>query len=174
MGMNGESRRQKIIAMLEQEKEPVSGETIAKKMGVSRQVIVQDIALLRTAYPNIFATNRGYLLYQEPQDKTLCERVIKVRHGKKDIIRELDTIVDAGGQIVDVMVEHEIYGRLVGKLLISNRAEVREFAEKVERNQTKPLTELTKGVHFHTIRAKNEEILDRIEAELRQAGFLCE
>ena len=167
MGMNGESRRQKIIAMLGQEKEPVSGETIAKKMGVSRQVIVQDIALLRTAYPNIFATNRGYLLYQEPQDKTLCERVIKVRHGKKDIIRELDTIVD-------VMVEHEIYGRLVGKLLISNRAEVREFAEKVERNQTKPLTELTKGVHFHTIRAKNEEILDRIEAELRQAGLLCE
>ena len=172
--MNGESRRQKIMDILGQEKEPVSGEKIAKKMGVSRQVIVQDIALLRTAHPNIFATNRGYLLYKEPQDNALCERVIKVKHGKEEIVRELDIIVDAGGQVVDVMVEHEIYGRLVGKLPISNRSEVREFADKVERTQTKPLTELTKGVHFHTIRAKSEEVLNRIEEELRRAGFLCE
>lgn len=169
----GDARRKKIIEILRQESSPVSGSEIAKRVGVSRQVIVQDIALLRTAYDNLFSTNRGYLLYEEGKNPC-ARRVVKVKHRKEDIVRELDIVVDAGGRVVDVIVEHEIYGALTGELKIRSRADVRNFMRRVEEHQTKPLTELTDGVHFHTIEAEDEETLDEIVRQWKDAGFLYE
>lgn len=171
--MNGEARRKEIIEILRGAKKAVSGTELAGRLGVSRQVIVQDMALLRTSYRNIISTNRGYLLYEEPQKKEWFRREVKVRHGREDIVRELDCIVDAGGWVVNVIVEHEIYGRLSGELVIRSRADVREFMRRVEEYQTKPLTELTEGVHLHTIEAEREETLDAVEKALAEAGFLC-
>lgn len=170
--MEGEVRREKIIEILQSEKAPVSGTELAKRMGVSRQVIVQDIALMRASYQDIISTNRGYLLYRQPEEPKRCRRIVKVKHRKEDIIRELDCIVDAGGKVLNVIVEHDIYGQLVGELVIQNRADVRKFMHKVEEYGTKPLTELTEGVHFHTIEAEQEEILDDVLAALTEQGFL--
>ena len=88
-------------------------------------------------------------------------------------MRELNCIVDAGGWVIDVIIEHEIYGRLSGELVIRSRADVREFIHRVEMYRTKPLTELTGGVHIHTIEAEREETLDAVEKALADAGFLC-
>lgn len=172
--MEGDTRRKKIIEILQQESRPISGSEIAKRVGVSRQVIVQDIALLRTSYENIFSTNRGYLLYERDSKEKCARRVVKVKHQKEDIVRELDIVVDAGGQVVNVIVEHEIYGPLTGELMIRNRADVRNFMRRVEEHQTKPLTDLTGGVHFHTLEAENEEMLDEIVKQWKEAGFLME
>ena len=97
--MEGEARREKIMETLRREQGPVSGTELAARMGVSRQVIVQDIALLRVSYQNIISTNRGYLLYAEPAERRRCRRVVKVKHDREDIVRELDCIVDAGGSV---------------------------------------------------------------------------
>ena len=170
--LTGDSRRKEIMEILRQEKRPMPGADLARRLGVSRQVIVQDIALLRTACDSIISTNRGYLLYEEPVSKSWHRRVVKVRHGKEDIQRELDCIVDAGGWVVNVIVEHEIYGRLTGELVIHNRADVRAFIRKVEEYRTRPLTDLTEGVHFHTIEAEQEETLNAVEHAWKEAGFL--
>ncbi len=170
--MEGEARREKIMETLRREQGPVSGTELAARMGVSRQVIVQDIALLRASYQNIISTNRGYLLYAEPAERRRCRRVVKVKHDREDIVRELDCIVDAGGSVLDVIVEHEIYGRLVGGLVIRSRADVRKFMCRVEEYGTKPLTDLTQGIHFHTIEAEQEEILEAVVEALEKEGFL--
>ena len=45
--MEGDERRQFILKLLAGSESPLSGTEIAGKCGVSRQIIVQDIALLR-------------------------------------------------------------------------------------------------------------------------------
>ena len=69
--MNGEDRREKIINILRSSSTPVAGVALAKELNVSRQVIVQDVALLRANGTAIFSTNRGYVL----QTRDVCERV---------------------------------------------------------------------------------------------------
>lgn len=170
--MEGEKRREKIMETLRQERTPVPGTELAARMGVSRQVIVQDIALLRASYQNIISTNRGYLLYVEPPAQRMCRRIVRVRHRREDIVRELDCIVDNGAKVLNVIVEHKIYGQLVGDLLIRSRADVRRFMQRVEEYGTRPLTDLTEGVHFHTIEAEQEETLDAVEQALEEEGFL--
>ena len=59
--VNGLQRRKNIITMLKQSDVPVSGTRLGKENGVSRQVIVQDITLLRVEGYDIVATPRGYL-----------------------------------------------------------------------------------------------------------------
>ena len=170
--MTGSDRRADMVRQIRQSGVPLSGTKLAAMYHVSRQVIVQDIALLRVSYQNIISTNRGYLLYAEPAERRRCRRVVKVKHDREDIVRELDCIVDAGGSVLDVIVEHEIYGRLVGGLVIRSRADVRKFMCRVEEYGTKPLTDLTQGIHFHTIEAEQEEILEAVVEALEKEGFL--
>ncbi|MCM1088372.1 MAG: transcription repressor NadR [Muribaculaceae bacterium] len=171
--MEGDKRRKKIMELLQQEYRPISGTELARKLGVSRQVIVQDIALLRASCEEILSTNKGYLLLQDtgvlPYRKT-----VKVKHENEEIEQELNLIVDNGADVLDVSVEHPIYGRIMADLIIHNRADVQEFVQKVKENETKPLTILTQGVHFHTITAPREEILNEVEKQLKLAGFLLE
>lgn len=170
--MEGDVRRTQIIQYLEQAETPVSGTSLAKKMGVSRQVIVQDIALLRAVNKNILSTNKGYLLYQEQEKNSKKRRTFKVKHDNAHIMDELNTIVDLGGQVLDVVVEHDIYGQITVDLVMNSRADVAAFVDKVNKNRTRPLNELTEGVHFHTVQASSEGILDRIEEALFQKGYL--
>ena len=172
--MEREARRSKIVETLQEESGPISGTELAKRTGVSRQVIVTDIALLRTSCRNILSTNRGYLLYEPMQEKKPCTRVVKVKHDKEDILRELYCIVDAGGRVLNVIVEHDIYGRIVGELVIRSRADARRFMQRVIAYGTRPLTDLTEGVHYHTIEAEQEETLDMAVKALAEEGFLAE
>ncbi len=168
--MEGKKRREKLIELLTLSKEPMSGSELAKTLGVSRQIIVQDIALLRATNKNILSTNKGYLLFvQEPQKFNRC---FLVKHTTEQIEEELCVIVDNGGKVLDVIVMHDIYGQIEADLLINNRQDVYDFVKKVQEKKTTPLKELTDGVHLHTVEADSEEILDRIEKELKERNFL--
>ena len=162
--MSGALRRSKIIEILKQEQEPVSGSALAKMTGVSRQVIVQDITLLRTQFP-ILATAKGYLLYQITEPK--ARRTFCVKHSVEQTKEELFAVVDLGGKVLDVMVEHDIYGEIHVDLMLSRRKEVEEFCALLEKSKSGPLNIIGGGVHYHTIEAPTEEILDEIGEKLR-------
>ena len=170
--MEGDVRRKKIIEILHEESLPVSGTELAGRLGVSRQVIVQDIALLRATDKNILSTNKGYILFVEVSDDNIKKRTFKVKHKDEEILDELNTIVDCGGRILDVVVEHDIYGQIAVDLIINSRADAEAFVQQVEKYETKPLNKLTGGVHFHTVEAGDEEILNRIGEELEKKGYL--
>ena len=165
--MEGKSRRKKIIEILKAETLPVSGSQLAKMTGVSRQVIVQDITLLRTEY-SIFATAKGYFLHQEKLEKS--RRIFCVKHELKETKKELYAVVDRGGKVLDVMVEHDVYGQIRADLMLSCRKEVDDFCALLEKSKSGPLNILGHGVHYHTVEAQNEVILDEIEKEL---SFVC-
>lgn len=168
--MDGNKRREQLLKILNESSEPVSGAELSRLLGVSRQVIVQDIALLRAADNNIFSTTKGYLLY--PSEPSRRRRIFLVKHTTPQIEDELCTIVDNGGQILDVLVEHEIYGEITTPLIIRNRQDVYDFVHKVQEKRIVPLKELTAGVHRHTVEADTEETLDRIERKLKEKGYL--
>lgn len=170
--MDGDIRRLKIEQMLKQSPFPISGTVIAKELGVSRQVIVQDIALMRAVNKNILSTNKGYLLFNSNAQNGKVTKIIKVKHEDNQILDELYTIVDLGGRIRDVFVEHPIYGQISVDLIINCRSDAKSFVNSVENNKTRPLNNLTHGVHYHTIIADSEESLDKIVAELDKKQYL--
>ena len=170
--MDGEERRKVIIEILNSIVEPVSGTALANRLGVSRQVIVQDIALLRATNKNILSTNKGYIIYGGKEDSNTYKKVIAVRHDDIEMEDELYTIVDGGAKVLEVIIEHEVYGQITADLLIRSRRDVDEFMDKIRSNVAKPLKELTHDVHYHTIEADSKEIIDRVEEELRRKHYL--
>lgn len=166
--MNGEQRRQAILNLIKNGNGPVSGGRLAKEFAVSRQVIVQDIALLRAADYDIFSTNRGYVLNEAPG----ITRVFKVSHTDEQMEEELNAIVDLGGEVVDVFVYHKVYGRIQGTLSIRSRRNVKEFMEGIYSGKSSPLKNITSNYHYHTIRADSEKTLELIEEMLQKKGFL--
>ena len=168
--MTGAERRKMILKLMKESSEPLSGGALGSATGVSRQVIVQDIALLRTEGHSILATARGYLL-DEPKENV---RLFKVCHDETRTEEELTTIVDLGGCILDVMVNHRVYGKVSAPLHIKNRRDVHAFLRDLRSGKSSPLLNVTSGYHFHHISAENEEILDEIEDALRQKNFLTE
>lgn len=168
--MTGSDRRQEILKNIKESDRPVSGSKLAKDYDVSRQVIVQDIALLRASGYDIISTNRGYVL----EGQTCAERVFKVRHTDEQLETELCTIVDLGGQVKNVMVNHKVYGHIEAELGITSRRKVKEFLEDIESGKSTPLKNITSDYHYHTVTADSEETLGLIEGELRKLGFLVE
>ena len=170
--MEGERRREQLLLLLKQKKMPISGTDLAKQLGVSRQVIVQDIALLRAINKNILSTNKGYVLYEPELAGGRVNRIFAVNHKKEQIRDELYTIVDCGGKVLDVVVEHDIYGQITVDLLLCNRLDVDEFVERIENSKSRPLHVLTDGEHWHTVEADMERVLDKIEEVLKEKGYL--
>ncbi len=168
--MTGIERRKKIISLMKGSSSPLSGGALGTATGVSRQVVVQDIALLRTEGYSILATARGYIL-DDPKENV---RLFKVYHDEDRTEEELTTIVDLGGCIMDVMVNHKVYGKMSAPLNIKNRRDVHAFLNSIKTGKSSPLSRITSGYHFHRISAENEEILDEIEEVLRQKNFLTE
>lgn len=168
--MEGNERRDNLISILKDRQEPITGSELAKKLGVSRQIIVQDIALLRATDYNILSTTKGYLLYS--MESSNVKRVFRVMHNTEQIEDELCTIVDHGGKILDVLVIHELYGKIVTPLIIRNRTDVYDFVRKVKEQKIVPLKELTLGIHHHTIEADSEDTLNQIEDALRAKNYL--
>ncbi len=206
--MLGEMRRKEILEYIANSKTPVSGAALAKQFQVSRQVIVQDIALLRAKNWEILSTNRGYLMNHPKsverifwvchngvivQDIALLraknweilstnrgylmnhpksvERIFWVCHNGDQIEEELNAVVDLGGAVLDVAVQHQVYGELRAPLNIRSRRQVQQFLEDIQSGKSKPLTNLTSGHHCHKICAENEEILDMIEEAFKKMGI---
>lgn len=169
--MRGEARRKQIQAILAGSDRPVTGTELAQRFGVSRQVIVQDVALLRAEGQSILATPQGYVLPGDHQ-QPLYRRTFAVSHGPGELETELNAIVDCGGRVMDVTVEHPLYGELKGLLMVASRREVQEFVTKLQESGAAPLSLLTSGIHLHTVEALAPEVLDLIQERLASLGFL--
>lgn len=169
--MDSESRRRQLRQLLQEAKETVTGTELANHFQVSRQVIVQDIAILRAGGEKIIATPQGYLLpHLLSRDK--ATRTFACCHQYEDIEAELQTMLDMGGKVIDVVVEHPLYGELRGLLMLKEKSDLTEFMENLRVTKAQPLLALTGGVHLHTVEAASEDNLDRIAAALEKAGFL--
>ena len=172
--MTGEMRRNQMLRLLKERSEPISGTVLAKTFHVSRQVIVQDIALLRAENHPILSTNKGYLCRSTDAEDTQPKRVFFVRHKDSQVLEEFLTVIDLGGRILDVAVEHELYGQIRVDLLIETAQDAAAFMERLENCRDNPLKVLTDDCHYHTITAPAEKLLDLIEDALREKGMLLQ
>ena len=170
--MTGDTRREKILELLKQNGSPMSGTAIAKLFGVSRQVIVQDVALMRAENLRILSTNKGYIYKSEEQQDTQPKRVFYVKHGTEQVLEEFIVVLELGGKILDVAVDHELYGHIQVDLLIETIQDAKEFVSRLMVCKDNPLKVLTDDCHYHTVTAPSEKLLDLIERELKEKGFL--
>jgi len=170
----GEKRRSLILSWLKEESDPITGKELSTRTNVSRQVIVQDISLLKATGEPIIATARGYVYLKENNNEQKISRVIVVQHTPEQTADELYKLVDYGVTIRNVMVEHPIYGDITGSLMVKNRREVDVFLAELRKTGASLLSNLTEGVHLHTIEADSETQLDEACEALRQAGYLLE
>lgn len=167
--MNSAQRRNRIIQILEKSDEPVSGKSLASMLGVSRQAIVQDIALLRANGEDIFSTHLGYVRLE----KSRASRVFKTCHTDEQSTRELQLIVDCGGFVKDVFVYHKVYGVIRADLNIRSRMDIERFVDELKSGRSSLLKNITSDYHYHTVLAENEAVLDVIHKKLEEEGFLA-
>ncbi|AWC29973.1 transcription repressor NadR [Bacillus cytotoxicus] len=168
----GEERRQLILQWLFAANKPLSGSELSKKTNVSRQVIVQDISLLKARNEPIIATAQGYLYLKPHAKQQALERVIVCQHKPEEVRQELTMLVDHGVTIKDVKVEHPVYGDLTASIMVSNRFDVEQYLQKIQETNASYLSQLTDGIHLHTIEADSKEKLDAACDALNRAGFL--
>ena len=169
--MEAAARRQAILDRLRTADRPVSASSLAAELNVSRQIIVGDIALLRAGGAGISATPRGYVL---PRATDGITRTIACRHTLEQTGTELDILVDNGCTVLDVIVEHPVYGQLTGPLQLSNRHEVAEFLRRCSQSDARPLSDLTEGIHLHTLSCPDEGAFQRVRAALAELGVLLQ
>ncbi len=167
--MNASQRRAHILDYLRAAQAPLSATALAQRLSVSRQIIVGDVALLRAAGADISATPRGYVILKAAGGFV---RQVACRHDAAGMEAELNAVVDQGCTVVNVIVEHPVYGQLTGPLDLSSRYDILEFIRKVEENAARPLSALTDGIHLHTLRCPDERAFERAAAALAAEGFL--
>jgi transcriptional regulator of NAD metabolism len=167
---SAEKRRRRIVAWMRAHGAPIRGGELAKHFHVSRQCLVQDIAILRAGGEEILATPRGYRL---PDGANHAHRaILACKHAPERTEEELQILVDHGVKILDVIVEHPLYGELRGSLMIESRADLQDFLAQVRTSHAVLLSSLTDGVHLHTIEASRPEMISRAKAQLRARRFL--
>ena len=166
--MKAEERRMQIVAMLLGDGRPISGGELSSRLNVSRQIIVQDMALLRAAGYDILSTHLGYVIKASP----LRERIFKVRHTSAETEDELTKIVELGGTVVNVFVWHKVYGKLEGQLNIFSKRGIDQFIDGIKSGKSTEIMHVTSGYHYHTVRAESDKILDKIEEVLDKSGYI--
>ena len=169
--MRAEERRQAILEYLRQSNRPVSAGFLAERFSVSRQAVVGDVALLRASGADISATPRGYVILKA--DQGLIRRVA-CRHDAAGMEAELNAVVDQGCAVLDVIVDHPIYGQLTGPLQLSSRYDVGQFLARCAEADARPLSDLTGGIHLHTLSCPDEDAFRRVQGVLRDLGVLLE
>jgi transcriptional regulator of NAD metabolism len=167
-----EERREQILYILNTKDEPITGSDLAKKFNVSRQVIVQDIAVLRAKGINIMATSNGYYISKRNEDNRNIKTIVCKHEGYDSIEKELTIIIDMGGKVLDVIIDHPVYGEIRCPLMINSRYDLEKFVKKVKEVKAEPLAVLTGGEHIHTIEVPNDEVYDIILNKLNNIGFL--
>jgi len=170
--MNSSDRRAEILEVLKNSDKPIKGSSLAKELDVSRQVIVQDVALLRAQGEDIMATPQGYILPKLENIRKVRKTVVSKHQGYDAMREELQIMIDFGARILDVIVEHPIYGEIKGLLDIGHKQELELFLESIETQKAEPLSSLTEGVHIHTIEINSEEDFQKMKKLLKQKGYL--
>ena len=169
--MNTSQRRERILEYLRESDRPLPAAALAGKLSVSRQIIVGDVALLRASGADISATPRGYVILKA--DRGLIRRVA-CRHDAAGMEAELCAVVDQGCAVLDVIVDHPIYGQLTGPLQLSSRYDVGQFLSRCGEAGARPLSDLTGGIHLHTLSCPDEDAFSRVREVLRDLGVLLE
>lgn len=167
--MKCESRRKEIVEFLTLSDRPVPASVLAEKFGVSRQIIVKDVAKLREDGIKIIPLSKGYIL----EGRSPFERVFKVIHSDEDVERELNLIVDLGGVVEDVFINHKLYGIVSGRMDIRTRHDVQNFLKNLSTGKSALLKNVTSGYHYHTVTANNAETIELISKKLEESGFIA-
>ena len=167
--MKVDERRKAIVNLLSTSKTPISGGELSEQFNVSRQIIVQDITVLKGMGYEILSAHNGYVMQKSP----LVERVFKLKHTTEQTEDELNSIVDLGGTVVDVFVWHKVYGRISATLNIFSRLHVKQFLEGVRTGKSTELMNITGGYHYHTVRADSEAVLDKIGEKLQEKNYIA-
>ena len=170
--MDSNERREKILLSLKNSSQLIKGTDLAKQYNVSRQIIVQDIAILRATGENILATPQGYL-FPFPSASTI-KKTIACRHKAQGIFDELAIMVDMGAKVLDVLVDHPVYGEIKANLMIKTRKDLNDFVKSFKELKAEPLASLTEGVHLHTIEVPDEETYKEIIEKLKEENYLVE
>ncbi|SDK60178.1 transcription repressor NadR [Sediminibacillus albus] len=170
----GNKRRELILQWLKEAETPITGSDLAEKTDVSRQVIVQDVSLLKAKNEPIMATSQGYLLVREHSGQALHQQVVACSHSPQQTREELYLIVDHGVTVKDVRIEHPVYGDLTASIMVSNRNEVDQFVAKIQQTNAAYLSQLTDGTHLHTLEADTEDKLTAACSALGRAGILID
>lgn len=192
MAAKAEARRASLLDALRSADAPVSGGQLANTLNVSRQIIVQDIALLREAGANIVATTKGYVLADAAQTaaqnatQTMVQnaeqpaavldepaRTFKLHHEVEQTREELQTIIALGGRVHNVSISHRAYGRITAPLEIADQADIERFINDIESGKSSPLSTATSGYHYHLVSAPSNEALEAIGRALADKGFLA-
>lgn len=170
--MNPVMRRKEILKLLQNEKQPTNATKLADQFNVSRQVIVGDIALLRAEGREIISTPRGYLYDIDENNSDYYTGKIVCLHTPEQTQKELQIIIDNGGETINVEVEHPVYGTIASTLRLRSRHDIQEFLHKMKEQNSNLLASLTDGIHLHTIQCEDKVTFDRIKKELNEAGIL--
>lgn len=168
--MKAEKRRAEILSLIGNSDQPVPASILKDKFQVSRQVIVQDVAILRANGYDVIATNKGYTISAAAQ----ASRVFKCRHTLEELLSEGELILSLGGAIENIFVNHRVYGRITARLDLKTKTDVEELYRSLVSGASKPLMSVTDGYHYHTVYAESEEVLNDIECALREKGYLIE
>lgn len=172
--MDTQTRRRELLRYLQEADGPLTGSQLAREFSVSRQIIVGDISVIRAMGVTVYATPQGYVL---PQQASLGEGLVATvacRHTDIQMAQELNIIVDNGGFVRDVIVEHPLYGEIRADLRLRTRHDVDEFQRRMLACNAMPLSIVTAGVHLHTIEVPNNQSLERIRLQMKQAEILAE
>lgn len=169
--MDAKQRRIKLLEKLKNAGGPLTGAWLAKELSVSRQVIVGDFAILRAAGTKVYATPQGYLLPTVESSKAIKVTLV-CKHDRKGLEQELAIIIDNGGKVLDVIVEHPVYGDLTANLMLSSRRDLTELLRKIDSSKAEQLSSITGGVHIHTVEVPDWETASRIKNELKIKGIL--
>jgi hypothetical protein len=167
----GEKRRHLLLQWLKETGEPITGSELARRTQVSRQVIVQDISLLKAKNEPIIATAQGYLYIHSTSTQPII-RVIACKHTPDQMEKELQLIVDYGVTVKDVIVEHPVYGELTASLRLNNRRDVHHFIKGMTTSNATLLSNLTGGIHLHTLEGTDEDQMEACIKALGKEGFL--
>lgn len=166
-----DTNRQQLLDMLLSVKDPIKGQVLAERLNVSRQAVVQYIAIIRASGVNVIATHTGYMIPKLPEKAENIKTIYSI-HSDEHIKDELEIIVDMGGKIIDVIVEHPVYGEIICPLNIKSRYEIDNFLAELDKYNAKPLSVLTEGKHRHTIEVPNDEVYQLIINKLKEKKFI--
>ena len=172
--MEAKERRAKILRLLRSSSAPITGSELAQRMGVSRQIVVQDVGAAAHRRQHDFCHARGLRHAQCCRETSCAASLPQSIRPTRRCADELETVVDLGGTMVDVSIEHPVYGEMTAPLRLSSRAGVEVFMRHFESGETSPISQLTGGVHLHTVEAPDEQTMERILTALREKGYLVE
>ncbi|GGN61406.1 MULTISPECIES: transcription repressor NadR [Oceanobacillus] len=170
--MSSSERQQLIINELKKSKEPITASKFAEKANVSRQVIVQDVSILKAKNEPVVATSQGYIYMGNQPEDNLVRKTIVVNHTPEQTLEELYIIVDHGVTVKDVSVDHPVYGDITASIRVSNRREVDLFYENLRGPNVAHLSSLTNGLHLHTLEADSMEKIEEVCWKLDEIGIL--